>query len=186
MSRIYRPASKEESGTEFTHESIEHALISHKEAGLIRSWWRDPRTQGASGTRTVPLYWVMSSDGKPIGLANVWEARALLFGLSSARQEQERRANAEARAREADAAEREQRLAAERAEDERVTAAAGCPGCGAQPGQRCTRDVRDDTPYAAHPHAARRDRARTNTPDDIRELGSQVSAVRAAFERHFG
>ena len=85
---VYKPKTHEEKGAEFTHQSIEHAFDLHRESGLIKSWWRDARTLGASGTRSIPLYWVTTAGpfSDVISLANVWEARALLFGLASAKQ----------------------------------------------------------------------------------------------------
>jgi hypothetical protein len=81
MAGRYRTAD----GSGFSHESIERALDTHLAAGLIKSWKRDPRTHGASGTREVPLYTVTVTDGFTLNLASIWEALALVYGLTSAR-----------------------------------------------------------------------------------------------------
>jgi hypothetical protein len=144
----------------FTHETVERALDIHQDAGLIRSWHRDRRTPGPSGTRAIPLYVVTITDGTQLNLANIWEAHAFVCGIASARQAQQRKEAAEAAQRARDEEVRRQRLEEEHDREEKAISWVECTTCGQPAGTKCIRTVEDPTPYAAHPHAARMDRLR--------------------------
>lgn len=70
----------------FTLDSVERALTVHVHDGLIKEWHRDRRTVGNCGTHVIPLYWVTTSNGWRLALANIWEAHAFVNGIATTRQ----------------------------------------------------------------------------------------------------
>ena len=129
---------------------IEHALRRHQEAGNIASWFRG---------QSAGEYRVRLSTGSVLTIRNLFEAQAFTSGLESVAFAQERRDKAEADRLAAEAAEREDRLAAERIVQQLAVATAECTTCGSQPGTKCLREPREPNPYAAKVHEPRKDAA---------------------------
>ena len=150
-------------GAVFTAESVESALENHRKLGTIESW---RATGEAKPNHARPLYVVQTTGDRPFELATIWEARAFVAGLASAQYAFQRRQEIRDQAREQDEAERQKRLQAEHDRDAFVTEHYDCATCGSDAGQRCVRTVADETPYAAHPHAARIDRANRSQHDN--------------------
>jgi hypothetical protein len=128
---------------------IEHRLTQQVHARNIRAWRRALWASWMGDGYEVTPFGGESLVLKPA------EAYALLAGIESAVAAEKSRQDAEARARAELDAEQAGKRAAEADAENLAVETTGCPTCKAEPGQRCTREQADPTPYAAHPHAPR-------------------------------
>lgn len=129
---------------------VESALRNHQEAANLNSWFRGQQ---------AGEYRVRLSTGSVLNIRNLHEADAFISGLESFGYAQQMRDKAEADRLAAEEAERQDRLAREKVIQALAVATVGCESCGQSAGQKCLREPRDSSPYAAKVHEPRRDAA---------------------------
>ena len=133
-----------------TRAEVERKLARHRHEGNIEDW-RPTLTRKAG-------YAVTLFSGREVAMS-LYEALAFTYGLDSAYEADQFRRAAELRARADYAAQKAAEAAEQRDMDQKVIEATGCPYCKQPAGQRCVREVEDNTPWAPRPHAARAEQA---------------------------